>query len=105
MDVLPATLTVFEALLFAARLRMPESTPDNHKKARVETVIRQLGLSEVANSRIGGDGTGERGLSGGERRRVSIALEIIAGVEVLVLDEPVSLYTLFFALETDWCWV
>ena len=105
MDVLPATLTVFEALLFAARLRMPEFTPDNHKKARVETVIRQLGLSEVANSRIGGDGAGERGLSGGERRRVSIALEIIAGVEVLVLDEPVSLYILFFVLETDWCWV
>lgn len=90
MDVLPATLTVYEALLFAARLRMPESTPDNEKGARVGIVIRQLGLSEVANSRIGGAGAGERGLSGGERRRVSIALEIIAGVEVLVLDEPVS---------------
>ncbi|QRW00883.1 ATP-dependent permease [Ceratobasidium sp. AG-Ba] len=88
-DVLPATLTVYESLLFAARLRMPEHTPDSTKRARVETVIRQLGLQGVANSRIGGDGR-HRGLSGGERRRVSIALEIVAGVEVLVLDEPTS---------------
>jgi ABC-type nitrate/sulfonate/bicarbonate transport system ATPase subunit len=77
---------------------MAEYVPESDKRARVETVIRQLGLQGVANSRIGGDGR-HRGLSGGERRWVSIALEIVAGVEVLILDEPVG--KRFVHLRTD----
>ena len=53
--------------------------------------MNQLGLSELANRRIGSAGAfGSRGLSGGERRRLSIGLELIARPSVLILDEPTS---------------
>ncbi|KAI0062057.1 hypothetical protein BV25DRAFT_1825918 [Artomyces pyxidatus] len=88
-DVLPPMLTVFEALLFAARLRLPEWISDAEKKQRVEDVVEQLGLGKVRNTRIGGGGEG-RGISGGEMRRVSIGLELVASPDVLILDEPTS---------------
>ncbi|KAK0441363.1 ABC transporter [Armillaria borealis] len=92
-DVLPPMLTVYEALLFAARLRLPESVSDSEKQARVLYIMDKLGISEVKNSRIGwGDAGGgkTRGISGGEMRRVSIGLELIASPDVLILDEPTS---------------
>ncbi|TFY53547.1 hypothetical protein EVG20_g10067, partial [Dentipellis fragilis] len=92
-DVLPHMLTVFEALLFAARLRLPENVSDAEKQQRVHDVVEQLGLSRVSHSRIGGGafGGGEgRGISGGEMRRVSIGLELVASPDVLILDEPTS---------------
>lgn len=87
-DVLPPTLTVYEALLFAAELRIPESVPTVEKRARADDVIDKLGLSTVRNVRIG-DGE-KRGISGGEMRRVSIGLELVARPDVLILDEPTS---------------
>ncbi|PBK70004.1 ABC transporter [Armillaria solidipes] len=92
-DVIPPMLTVYEALLFAARLRLPESVSDSEKQARVLYIMDKLGISEVKNSRIGwGDAGGgkTRGISGGEMRRVSIGLELIASPDVLILDEPTS---------------
>ncbi|SJL04963.1 related to ADP1-ABC transporter [Armillaria ostoyae] len=92
-DVLSPMLTVYEALLFAARLRLPESVSDSEKQARVLYIMDKLGISEVKNSRIGwGDAGGgkTRGISGGEMRRVSIGLELIASPDVLILDEPTS---------------
>lgn len=87
-DVLPATLSVREALTFAANLRMPESVPTHTKAERVERIIQQLGLERVADTRIG---SGERrGVSGGEMRRVSIGLELVGRPDVLILDEPTS---------------
>lgn len=87
-DVLPATLTVREALLFGARLRLPEGVPDAEKQAHVDDVIERLGLEKVRNARIGG--VDKRGVSGGEMRRVSIGLELVAKPDVLILDEPTS---------------
>ena len=90
-DILPPNLTVFEALLFAARLRLPESMQDAVKQSRVNEVIEKLGLSDIRNARIGsGDGHKGRGISGGEMRRVSIGLELVAKPDVLILDEPTS---------------
>lgn len=87
-DVLPATLSVREALTFAANLRMPESVPKHTKAERVEKIVQQLGLERVADTRIG---SGERrGVSGGEMRRVSIGLELVGRPDVLILDEPTS---------------
>ncbi|KAK0227794.1 hypothetical protein IW262DRAFT_1347231 [Armillaria fumosa] len=92
-DILPPMLTVYEALLFAARLRLPESVSDGEKQSRVLYIMDKLGISEVKDSRIGwGDAGGgkTRGISGGEMRRVSIGLELIASPDVLILDEPTS---------------
>jgi len=90
-DILPATLTVSEALLFAARLRLPESVPDVEKQRRVDELLEKLGIESIKHTRIG-DVTGgkARGISGGEMRRVSIGLELIASPDVLLLDEPTS---------------
>ncbi|KAI0700493.1 hypothetical protein C8T65DRAFT_657534 [Cerioporus squamosus] len=87
-DVLPPMLTVYEALLFAARLRLPEGVPDSEKAARVDDIMDRLGISHLRNVRIG-DGE-KRGISGGEMRRVSIGLELVARPDVLILDEPTS---------------
>ncbi|KAH9178936.1 hypothetical protein EDB89DRAFT_1929197 [Lactarius sanguifluus] len=89
-DVLPAMLTVSEALLFAARLRLPEYVTDAEKRQRVADVLEQLGLTHVRDSRIGGHTSHARGISGGEMRRVSIGLELVASPDVLILDEPTS---------------
>jgi ABC-type multidrug transport system ATPase subunit len=74
--------------MFAAELKLPESISQADKAARVADVLDQLGLTSVAETRIG---SGERrGISGGERRRLSIGLELMAQPSVLILDEPTS---------------
>ncbi|KAI5325044.1 PREDICTED: ABC transporter [Prunus dulcis] len=86
-DRLFPALTVYETFMFAADLRLgPVSVTD--KKQRVEKLIQQLGLSSARNTIIGDEGT--RGVSGGERRRVSIGVDIIHGPSLLFLDEPTS---------------
>ena len=85
---------MFEALFFAACLRLPESILDAEKRELVEELMSKLGISPLRDVRIGysGDaGAGKRrGISGGEMRRVSIGLELIARPDVLILDEPTS---------------
>ncbi|KAG0257668.1 hypothetical protein DFQ27_005006 [Actinomortierella ambigua] len=87
-DVLPPTQTVYEAILFSAMLRLPEGMPIHRVHERVSEVIEMLGLTHCAQRRIGN--VTARGISGGEKRRVSIALELITRPPILILDEPTS---------------
>jgi ABC-type multidrug transport system ATPase subunit len=87
-STLPPFLTVREAIEFSASLRLPPGTPSRRREKIVDRVVRQLGLEKVAESRIGE--VGASGISGGERRRVSIGMELVVGPKVLLLDEPTS---------------
>ncbi|KAL8166801.1 hypothetical protein V2J09_008300 [Rumex salicifolius] len=87
-DLLYPMLTVEETLMFAAEFRLPRTLSKSKKKARVQQLIDQLGIRNAANTVIGDEG--HRGVSGGERRRVSIGMDIIHDPIVLFLDEPTS---------------
>lgn len=88
-DTLLPTLTVAECLTYSALLRLPTSLTPEQVQAQVRRVVEELGLQHVAGSRVGGL-TGSRGISGGERRRVTIGMELVTDPAVLVLDEPTS---------------
>ncbi|XP_030932600.1 ABC transporter G family member 6 [Quercus lobata] len=87
-DLLFPMLTVEETLLFAAEFRLPRTLSKSKKKLRVQALIDQLGLRNAAKTIIGDEG--HRGVSGGERRRVSIGIDIIHDPILLFLDEPTS---------------
>ncbi|KAA0187291.1 ATP-binding cassette sub-family G member 2, partial [Fasciolopsis buskii] len=82
------TLTVRENIAFSAALRLPSSVTSKERKARVTTVIDELGLSAVADRLLGTEYV--RGVSGGERKRTCIGIELIKDPSVLYLDEPTT---------------
>ncbi|KAJ4844486.1 ABC transporter G member 11 [Turnera subulata] len=87
-DNLLGTLTVRETISYSARLRLPDKMPWAEKRALVESTIIEMGLQDCADTVIGNWHL--RGISGGEKRRVSIALEILMRPRLLFLDEPTS---------------
>ncbi|MFJ3492432.1 FHA domain-containing protein [Streptomyces sp. NPDC086091] len=82
-DILHPQLTVRAALTYAAELRFPQDTARAERRARVEEVIRELGLDQRADQHV-------HSLSGGQRKRVSVALELLTKPSLLFLDEPTS---------------
>lgn len=95
-DDMFAELTVREQITYAATLRLPREMPCSAKLARVERVIQELGLSKVRDARIGS--AVQRGISGGERKRVAIATELVTDPSLLFLDEPTTGLDSFNAL-------
>lgn len=87
-DVLYPHLTVLETLTFAALLRLPKELTREEKIEQAELILMELGLARCRNSVVGGPLL--QGVSGGERKRVSIGQEMLVNPSLLLLDEPTS---------------
>ncbi|RUS86344.1 hypothetical protein EGW08_005929 [Elysia chlorotica] len=87
-DVVMGTLTVRENFAFSAALRLPSSVSGKERDGRVSEVIRDLGLARCADTKVGNEFI--RGISGGERKRCNIGMELIISPPVLFLDEPTT---------------
>jgi len=85
-DILFQTMTVKESLVFAAKLKLP-GTPEE-KEERVKQVLDDLRLTDCRDTHIGGPLV--KGVSGGERKRTSIAVELVSNPSLLFLDEPTT---------------
>ncbi len=84
-DVLLPTLTVRETLRYAAELRLPPPTTREERETVVQNVILELGLKECADTRVGNNV--HKGCSGGEKRRTSLAVQMLSNPSVLFCDE------------------
>ena len=109
-DTLMSTLTVYETVLYSALLRLPREMSIEAKKFRTLETMQELGILGIKDMRIGDSGVfsililtnhvlflfifavfaGHRSISGGEKRRVSIACELVTSPSILFLDEPTS---------------
>ncbi len=82
-DVVHGQLTVQQALMYAAELRLPPDTTKDDRAQVVARVLEELEMTQHVNTRVDK-------LSGGQRKRASVALELLTGPSLLILDEPTS---------------
>ena len=94
-DVLFEYFTVRECFTFASRLKL--NMPLQEQDAKVEQLIKSLGLVNCANTQCGS--VLRKTLSGGERKRVAIGIELITDPQLILLDEPTSALDSFRALQ------
>jgi ATP-binding cassette subfamily G (WHITE) protein 1 len=87
-DVMLGTMTVREVITMSARLRLPESMSLAQKEERVSQVIKILHLENCAETVMGYNEASN--ISGGERKRVGIAIELVTNPSTIFLDEPTS---------------
>jgi ATP-binding cassette subfamily G (WHITE) protein 1 len=100
-DVMLATMTPREAISMSALLRLPKSVSAEEKMERVEDVIQILHLNKAADTVVGS--VLVKGISGGERKRASVAMELVTNPSILFLDEPTSgldTFTAYRVMET-----
>lgn len=104
-DTMLPTLTVHETIVDSALLRLPKDMTRAAKLQRVEDVERQLGIYQIRDQIIGSEEGSGRGISGGEKRRVGIACELVTSPSILFLDEPTSGLDAFNAYNVVECLV
>jgi ABC-type multidrug transport system ATPase subunit len=96
-DSLQVTSTPREAIHFSAKLRLPRSTTESQLKKLTERMITELGLISCADTIVGGDLI--KGISGGERKRTSVGVELVVKPALVFLDEPTSGLDSFSAVQ------
>lgn len=87
-DIVHPELTVYEAVRYSAKFRLPPDFSEDEIDRRVQTTLAQLGLEGVAHLQIGKPE--KKILSGGQRKRVNIAMELVTDPVLMFLDEPTS---------------
>ncbi|KAJ3103626.1 hypothetical protein HDU97_009965 [Phlyctochytrium planicorne] len=88
LEVMFKNLTVTETLQYGAQFRLPSTYTKEQKAEKVDRIIQELGLVKCKDTKIGDSEL--RGISGGEKKRVSIGLELLSQPSILFLDEPTS---------------
>lgn len=95
-DILTGNQTVYETLLFYAHLKLDKDTLEEERQVLVDSILNELGLDHVKDSLVGyvgSDAAGsglKRGLSGGERKRLSIGCQLISNPSLIFMDEPTT---------------
>jgi len=96
-DSLQVTATPREAIRFSAKLRLPRGTPNDEISVLTGHMLEELGLSNCADTIIGGELI--KGISGGERKRTSVGVELVVKPALVFLDEPTSGLDSFSAVQ------
>lgn len=96
-DSLQVTSTPREAIYFSAKLRLPRSTPEANLVILVNKMLKELGLEHCADTYVGGALL--KGISGGERKRTSVGVELVVRPAMVFLDEPTSGLDSFSAVQ------
>ncbi|GAX27856.1 ATP-binding cassette, subfamily G (WHITE), member 2 [Fistulifera solaris] len=96
-DSLQVTSTPREAIYFSAKLRLPRTTTESQLQKLTEKMIEELGLTKCADTLVGGALI--KGISGGERKRTSVGVELVTRPALVFLDEPTSGLDSFSAVQ------
>jgi ABC-type multidrug transport system ATPase subunit len=96
-DSLQITSTPRESIFFSAKLRLPRATPEKNLYKLVNRMLKELGLEQCADTYVGGALL--KGISGGERKRTSIGVELVVRPAMVFLDEPTSGLDSFSAVQ------